>query len=162
MTGIEGYDETAPPVSGDPDVAGERWDFVSLQASAWSAPLPAPDDFQRYEDILPGTANRILELVEKQQNHQHTQERTVLEQARLLLDMDQKVANGDSRRAYLGIFAGLSLSLVTIGGGIYLISNGHDWAGLTLAGINLTGLAGVFVYGVRIRHAERRRNAEPA
>ena len=76
--------------------------------------------------------------------------------------MEQKVAMGDSRRAYLGIFAGLSISLVTIGGSILLIFNGHDWAGLTLAGINLTGLAGVFVYGARIRQAERRRNAEPA
>ena len=62
----------------------------------------------------------------------------------------------------MGIFAGLPISLVIIGGSILLIFNGHDWAGLTLAGINLTGLAGVFVYGARIRHAERRRNAAPA
>ena len=66
----------------------------------------------------------------------------------------------DSRRAYFGIVSGLTISLLTIGGGIYLIANGQEWAGLTLAGINLTGLVGVFVYGAGIRRAGRRRNAD--
>ena len=55
--------------------------------------------------------------------------------------------------------AGFVLSLLGIGGSIYLIATGHDWAGVTLGGINLTGLAGVFVYGAR--RAGQRRNAEP-
>lgn len=132
------------------------------QTIAWSGPLPAPVDFQRYEEILPGAANRILEIVERQQSHQHDQERLALEQAGIILDIERKAATSDSRRAYLGIASGLTITLLTIGGSIYLIANGHDWAGLTLAGINLTGLAGVFVYGARTRRAARRRSPDNA
>lgn len=34
-------------------------------------PLPAPEDFARYEDVLPGAAERILALVESDVEHQH-------------------------------------------------------------------------------------------
>lgn len=132
------------------------------QTTTWSGPLPAPADFQRYEEILPGAANRILEIVERQQSHQHGQERLALEQAGIILDIERKAATSDSRRAYLGIASGLTITLLTIGGSIYLIANGHDWAGLTLAGINLTGLAGVFVYGARARRAAQRRSPDNA
>ena len=137
-------------------------EIASVQAVAWSAPLPAPGDFQRYEEILPGAANRILEILERQQSHQQSQERIMLEQSGIILDLDRQVAASDARRASLGILSGLTISLLTIGGSLYLIANGHDWAGLTLAGINLTGLAGVFVYGARNRRAAQQRTADNA
>lgn len=145
-----------PEESGLVDLPPE---VVGVQA-VWSAPLPAPGDFQRYEEILPGAANRILEILERQQAHQHTRERMALEQAIVIVDTGRKVAASDARRASLGIASGLTISLLTIGGSLYLIANGHDWAGLTLAGINLTGLAGVFVYGARNRRAAQRHTAD--
>lgn len=39
-----------------------------------SGPLPAPEDFQHYDEILPGAADRILRLAEKEQDHRHGQE----------------------------------------------------------------------------------------
>jgi uncharacterized membrane protein len=36
-----------------------------------SGPLPAPDDFQQYEDTLAGSADRIMTMAEKEQNHRH-------------------------------------------------------------------------------------------
>ena len=87
-------------------------------------------------------------MAEKQGEHRRSVERT-----RVL---------GDSRRAYLGLIAGFIISVLGIGGGIYLIATGHDWAGLALAGINLTGLAGVFVYGSKARRDERNRDIENA
>ena len=77
-------------------------------------------------------------------------------------NLDSTVIFGDSRRAYLGLVAGFIISALGIGGGIYLIATGHDWAGLALAGINLTGLVGVFVYGSKARLDERIHNAENA
>lgn len=157
---MNGDQENPLHLAEDTGIVGKGEEIVSLQAAAWSGPLPAPDDFQRYEEILPGAANRILEIVERQQSHQHSQERMMLEQSGIILEIERQVATSDSRRAYLGIVSGLTISLLTIGGGIYLIANGQEWAGLTLAGINLTGLVGVFVYGARSRRAARRRNAD--
>ena len=152
--------ENPPNLPEESGIVERRDEIVDLQAVAWSGPLPAPDDFQRYEETLPGAANRILEIVERQQSHQHSQERMMLEQSGVILEIERQVAASDSRRAYLGIASGLAISLLTIGGGIYLIANGQGWAGLTLAGINLTGLVGVFVYGARNRRAARQRNAD--
>ena len=49
---------------------------------------------------------------------------------------------------------------MVIGGGIYLIASGHDFAGATLIGINLVGLATVFVYGSSNRRHEQQPDVE--
>jgi uncharacterized membrane protein len=139
--------ESSPnqPVARPAEIVSSHTDITAITAS-WRAPLPPPDAFERYEEILPGSANRILEMAEKQHEHRISIERTIV--------------FGNSRRAYLGLAAGFIISALGIGGGIYLIATGHDWAGLALAGVNLTGLVGVFVYGSKARRDERNRNAE--
>jgi uncharacterized membrane protein len=139
--------ESSPnqPVARPAEIVSSHTDITAITAS-WRAPLPPPDALQRYEEILPGSANRILEMAEKQHEHRISIERTIV--------------FGNSRRAYLGLAAGFIISALGIGGGIYLIATGHDWAGLALAGVNLTGLVGVFVYGSKARRDERNRNAE--
>lgn len=94
--------------------------------------------------LVPGAADRILKIAEAQTAHR--------------IDMESTVIRGDSKRSYLGLLAGFVLSTMVIAGGIYLIAVGHDWAGVGLVGLNLTGLAAVFVYGSRAREAQRRRN----
>ena len=37
-------------------------------------PLPAPDDFAGYEHVLPGSADRIVGLTEREQAHRHKME----------------------------------------------------------------------------------------
>lgn len=36
-----------------------------------SGPLPDPEDFRRYEETLPGAADRILKIAEIEQTHRH-------------------------------------------------------------------------------------------
>ena len=158
----ESQENPPNPVPEEPGLVSRPPEVVSLPSVAWSGLLPSPGDLQRYEEILPGAANRILEMLERQQAHQHSRERMALEQAVVIVDTGRKVVASDARRASLGIASGLTISLLTIGGSLYLIANGQDWAGLTLAGINLTGLAGVFVYGARNRRAAQQRTADNA
>ena len=74
--------------------------------------------------------------------------------------MERKIISGDSNRSYLGLSAGFILSVMVILGGFYLIYQGHDWAGSVLIGLNLVGLAGVFVYGSNTRHVQPRELVE--
>ena len=78
------------------------------------------------------------------------------------IQMERRIIRGDFTQSYLGLAAGFILSTMVILGGIYLISLGHDWAGGGLIGLNLVGLAGVFVYGSNIRRLPRREPAENA
>ena len=76
------------------------------------------------------------------------------------IQMERTVILGDSKRSYLGLGAAFILSAMVILGGIYVIIAGHPWAGATLVGINIVGLAGVFIYGTNSRRAERERKDE--
>ena len=106
-------------------------------AEMMSGPLPPPRTLQEYETIIPGAANRIFEMADRQSEHR--------------IQLEKAVVNGDSRRSYLAMIAAFILSALVIGGGIYLVATGHDWAGASLIGMNLVGLAGIFVYGSRVR-----------
>lgn len=43
-----------------------------------SGPLPAPDTYGHYEQVLPGSAERILAMAEKEQDHRHRSEGRVI------------------------------------------------------------------------------------
>ena len=42
---------------------------VKRVETSYSAPLPKPEDFAKYESVQQGAANRILTMAEKQQEH---------------------------------------------------------------------------------------------
>ena len=70
------------------------------------------------------------------------------------MDLERSVINEGLKRSHRGLTFGLVLSAMVILGGIFLIYLGHDWAGVSLIGINLVGLAGVFVYGTNSRRTQ--------
>ncbi len=122
-------------------------------SSSHSGPIPSPGDLERYEAILAGAANRILKMAENAQANRHERDRQELEIERLAIAED-------SKRSYLGVAAASIISLVCIGGGIYLITRGHGWEGTVLIGIDLAGLVSIFVYGTKSRNADRRQDDE--
>ena len=149
ITGESGADQPAELLA---EATSPRADVTAIRAS-WRAPLPPPNALARYNDVLPGAAERILQMAEKQQEQDHNVQMEAI-------GIERTVVVSDARRAYFGLLAGFIISLLVIGGSIYLITTGHDWAGVVLIGINLSGLIGVFVYGSKARRDERRRNAE--
>ncbi len=122
------------------DTPGRR--KLTAIRTEWSGPLPPPQILQRYEEIVPGAADRILKMTEKQMNHR--------------IDLEKTVIKGDSKRSYLGLIAGFIVAISAIGGAIYLAANGHGLAGGVIGGSATVGLASVFVYGSNARRAERK------
>ena len=51
---------------------------AEIVAAAFSGPIPPPAMFAQYEDVLPGSADRILTQAEKEQDHRHQQEASLL------------------------------------------------------------------------------------
>ena len=49
-----------------------------VQAASFKGPLPPPVLFAQYEEILEGSANRIMELTEREQHHRQSWEMAVL------------------------------------------------------------------------------------
>ena len=130
------------PTSPTVDVPHES-SFLEAYTEVSIGPLPPPEVLHRYEEIVPGAANRILEMAENQSKHR------------------MQLEKNDSRRSFFGLAAGFFLSLGMIGGAIYLIVKGEAWAAVSLIGINVAALAGVFVYGSRTLSNHQVRPPEP-
>ena len=147
--------ETQSDVS-TPDASGQP-SGVLLQAS-WDGPLPPPSILQQYDSVLPGAANRILEMAENWQRHQEQYETTEQEQEGYALATTRMVVMGNSKRSYLGMIFGFIIAITGLVGGIILSATGNWTPGLTISLSSLAILTGVFVYGTQSRNAERRRN----
>ncbi|MDP3879270.1 MAG: DUF2335 domain-containing protein, partial [Dehalococcoidales bacterium] len=109
-------------------------------------PIPYPLILKEYENILPGSTERIFRMAENQANHRQILERTVI--------------IGDSKRANLGLWVGGFIAFLFLAGAVFLIYNGHDWAGATLGTVDVASIVGVFIYGTISRKSERLQKAQ--
>lgn len=56
------------------------------QMEAWHGPLPPPESLKQYDVIVPGAAERILLMAEKEMEHRHQREnRTLKYNGRLII-----------------------------------------------------------------------------
>jgi uncharacterized membrane protein len=126
---------TQPGIDNQPAV--RQADVVSTRSrqvvidEEWSGPLPDPDALERYEGLIPGSGERFLAVFEAEVAHRQNLEN--MEFAR------------ESRRMDWGLGAAFFAVTMIIGAGTFLIFVGHDWAGGGLIGVNIVGLAAVFV-----------------
>lgn len=118
----------------------------SAREVLYAGPVPHPDILRQYNELVPGSAERILAQAERQTDHRIAIERLAIE--------------SDVRRSQLGLIFGFVLALCCIVGGCTVAALGHDAAGGTIATAAVVALAGVFVYGTSLRKKERQRKAE--
>ena len=121
--------------------------LVSMQAE-FRGPLPPPDILQRYEEIHPGTAERILLQFERETQHRH-----VIEQK--IVDAQLEAQQAEIPAFRLGQVFAFIIAVVGLVSAAYCVSKaptaGHAWAGAGIAGISLATLAGVFIYGQKAK-----------
>ncbi len=111
----------------------ERIEQIIVQRESFSGPLPHPDHFKRYNQTVPGSANRLLRMAEDDLAHIHK--------------MKQQQASIEKIATIGGLLTGWSIAMVALIGSGYLILNGHDIAGAVLGTGSLASLVGIFVYG---------------
>ncbi|MBI1739603.1 MAG: DUF2335 domain-containing protein [Acidobacteriales bacterium] len=51
---------------------------TAVEVSRFSGPLPHPEDLAKYEQVLPGSADRIIRMAERQAEHRQNLEKTVV------------------------------------------------------------------------------------
>ena len=101
----------------------------------YSGPLPHPKHLEKYEDVCPGAADRIIAMAEGQAKHRQNMEHFVIK------------ANG--RNSTLGVIIGGIVAVLAIGCGTHIIESGY----ITMFG-SLSTLVGVFIYGKRANRKE--------
>ena len=118
--------------------------------TALRGPLPPPEVLAQYEVALPGAAERIFKMMERQEEHRQALERAESEADRALDGEELRLTH---RREMSGIVAGAAVVFGVLVTAVILAFLGATTPAAWLGGSSLAALAGVFVYGVRQRDA---------
>lgn len=114
----------------------EAMTIIQHRFSMFEGPLPPPSLLEGYERILPGSAERIFLLTEKEQTHRHL--------------TDNEILKGNIGRDKRGQWMGFSITIFILIIAAYFAAQGNTLFAGTLIGIDLLGLVAVFVLGRRL------------
>ena len=101
------------------------------ESEEFSGPLPPASMFGEYERVLPGSADRILRMAEKEQDHR--------------IEWETKALSGEMRQERYGQQLGFWVAISCIGGAVYLAMNGQAIIAAILGGSTVLSLAGRFL-----------------
>ena len=120
---------------------------TQFSAESYSGPLPQPEELGKYESVLPGAADRIITMAEKELAQRHDAERTFLELRRLSIQADY----GRSNR---GLYAGATVALAIVAAGALMTYLGQSEEAAAVVTGTIASVAAIFVYGARARKRE--------
>jgi uncharacterized membrane protein len=94
----------------DPAILRQRRAFPAglafATATAFSGPIPPPDALAKYERALPGLADRLVSIAERESDHRRAMQRRAV------------------RLSELGLAAGFTIAMTALCGGIFLVHEG--------------------------------------
>jgi Predicted membrane protein len=100
--------------------------------TAYQGPLPSPEILQGFENVLPGAAERILAMAEKEQKNRH--------------NIEQKLSAASILSVAFGIGCAF-LSVIIIGFLIYqAIEKGDTVTAVSLSSTSLVGVVSMFIW----------------
>ncbi|HEV7588458.1 MAG TPA: hypothetical protein VGO40_10115 [Longimicrobium sp.] len=120
-----------PPSAGG-DLAFYR-ERLLLAAEYTDGPLPSGRELKRYREADPSAPRIILDEFRAESRHRRHVEREILA--------------SENRRADRGQVFALVVMVVGLSFSAILIQGGHDWAGGIIGGIDLLGMAALFLTG---------------
>jgi len=107
--------------------------IVKAVSQQFSGPIPPPHILGDYDKVQVGFAERIIAMAEKEQGHRH--------------GIEYEALSSEISIQKRGQFFALIVSLVILGGSMFLIYSGKEISGSLLAGSSLIGLTYIFITG---------------
>lgn len=98
----------------------------------YSGPLPRPEDLAKYDQIVPGAAERIINMAEREMDHRHK--------------TDNKTTKNIVRVTLLGIIFAFISVLILSGLVGYALYKGFDSVAASIAVGSIAAVAGVFIF----------------
>jgi uncharacterized membrane protein len=98
----------------------------------WSGPLPPPGALQQFDAIIPNGAERIMGMVEREQQHR--------------IEMDKATVKAEIFDTIGGKVLGAVMMLAAVAAAVYTASIGAHWAvSVAIVGVPITALIGRFI-----------------
>lgn len=112
---------------------------IKAMKEEFSGPIPHPDTIQKYEEILPGAADRIISMAERQASHRQAMERKMIE--------------AESRDGLLGVVFAFLLGMGCIVAAVLMVflvpQNGGAIAGALLGVTGIGSITSNFIRSTR-------------
>jgi uncharacterized membrane protein len=123
---IEAVIEGLPP--------DERVEYREMVVQTmFNGPLPPPALYARYEEVLPGAAERIMALTEREQEHRHRFEADAL--------------HAEVRYSNLGMWLGAGVLFCVLIAACFCAYVGQNEVAIAIAGLGVAGVVGAFIRG---------------
>lgn len=108
----------------------------------WQAPLPPPAALRELEAVVPGVAERIVKAWEDEMTHRRSTDHREM-------TVGERLAQSHIDQAKLGLWCGFAVVIVAMLIALVLGLTGHDALAGVIGGLDLVGLAAVFVFRQR-------------
>jgi len=119
---------------------------IQAMMRSFSGPLPPPEALERYNQVLPGAAERIIAMAESQHNHRQ--------------GLESHVVRSNVSAQTLGTILGFIVAMTVVIGGMYLVHEGKSGEGLAAILTALASLGGVFLYSKREQQKDLAKKTE--
>lgn len=106
---------------------------LAISSYSFSGPLPHPELLRRYNETLPGAAERIFKLAESQAAHRQDMERTII--------------RSGANQTKMGQWFAFVLSIMALCFSFYLAIENHTVVASVIGGSTILGLASIFIIG---------------
>ena len=100
---------------------------------SYQGPIPHPKLLAEFNQVVPGSAKKIIEMAESQTQHR--------------INIESKIINSDIDKEKMGMIFSFILGLVIILSGVIIIWLGYKIEGLISLIFGISSLIGVFIYG---------------
>lgn len=119
----------------------KRKEVLITSEQHFQGPVPPPSLLAGYDEIVPGAADRIISMTEKQLEHR--------------LNIENKVIESKIKDSKLGMILGFFVATFVIAVGGMAIYMGKDLLGASAIITVIAGLVGTFVYATNSNKKER-------
>lgn len=117
------------------------------QTESFSGPLPHPDILKKFNEAVPGAAERIIKMAEEQASHRK--------------ELEKAVIHSNISRSKWGQILGFILALIGLIVACVVAIYGNAIAGGVIGVGTLVSLVSVFMYGYRTKPSESSDDKEP-
>lgn len=115
-------------------------------SSQFSGPIPPPELLEGYENIVPGAADRIIRMTERQIDHR--------------TNIESLIVKGDNRRADRGLTFAFMLGILCIVVAATLAYLGQPNVAIVIIVVLFGTGTTTYIYGTNVRKQERKNKTE--
>jgi uncharacterized membrane protein len=112
----------------------------------WAGPLPSPEALEKFGEIVPNGAERVIRMAEAEQAHRFEADHADSESQKRILEENVANTKREQRAAMYGLWLGWSLSAGSIAAALASVYIGAHWSvSAALVGVPLMSVVRTLV-----------------